>query len=73
MARGSFRRLPVLDEGRLVSIVTERDIREHTAALDHTRVNAAMEAGSLPLRPADSAENAARLMLEHKNRWAPCD
>jgi CBS domain-containing protein len=29
MAAGSFRRLPVVDGGRLVGILTERDIREH--------------------------------------------
>ena len=45
MDAGRFRRLPVVDDGRLVGILTERDIREHTSALDRTRVNAAMRTG----------------------------
>jgi acetoin utilization protein AcuB len=42
MDAGGFRRLPVVDGGKLVGILTERDIRGHSGALDRTRVNAAM-------------------------------
>jgi len=42
MDTGGFRRLPVVDGGRLVGILTERDIRGHTGVLERTRVNAAM-------------------------------
>jgi acetoin utilization protein AcuB len=63
---GRFRRLPVVDEGKLVGILTERDIREHAGTLDHTRVNAAMRTVVITVTPADSVEKAARLMLEHK-------
>ena len=34
MDDGRFRRLPVVDGGQLVGILTERDIREHWATLD---------------------------------------
>lgn len=66
MDAGSFRRLPVVDDGRLVGIVTERDIREYAGALDHTRVDAAMRTSVITVTPDDCVENAARLMLEHK-------
>jgi acetoin utilization protein AcuB len=66
MDAGRFRRLPVVDDGRLVGILTERDIREHTGALDRTRVNSAMRTGVITVTPGDSVEKAARLMLEHK-------
>src|SRR5262245_15265407 len=66
MDAGRFRRLPVVDDGRLVGILTERDIREHTGALDRTRVDAAMRTEVVTVTPGDSVEKAARLMLEHK-------
>ncbi len=66
MDAGRFRRLPVVDDGRLVGIVTERDIRQHAGALDHTRVDAAMRISVITVTPGDCVENAARLMLEHK-------
>ncbi len=66
MDAGRFRRLPVVDEGKLVGILTERDIREHAGVLEHTRVNAAMRTRVVTVTPGDSVEKAARLMLEHK-------
>ena len=66
MDAGGFRRLPVVDDGRLVGMLTERDIREHTGALDRIRVNAVMRTGVITVISGDSVENAARLMLKHK-------
>jgi acetoin utilization protein AcuB len=66
MAAGRFRRLPVVDDERLVGILTERDIRERACDLDGTRVNDAMRTGVITVTPGDSVEKAARLMLEHK-------
>lgn len=66
MDAGGFRRLPVVDGGRLVGILTERDIRGHAGVLERTRVNAAMRAEVITATPADTVENAARLMLKHK-------
>ena len=34
MDDGRFRRLPVVEDGRLVGILTERDIREHMGYRD---------------------------------------
>jgi acetoin utilization protein AcuB len=66
MDRGHFRRLPVVDQEKLVGIVTERDVREHTGYLGSTRVNAAMRTALVTVTPYDTVEEAARLMLGHK-------
>jgi acetoin utilization protein AcuB len=66
MEAGGFRRLPVLDDGRLVGIVTERDLRQYTGYLESTRVNAAMSTALVTVTPHNMVEDAARLMLKNK-------
>ena len=66
MDDGRFRRLPVVEDGRLVGILTERDIREHMGYLGSTRVNAAMRTALVTVTPFNTVEDAARLMLKHK-------
>lgn len=66
MDTGGFRRLPVVEGESLVGILTERDIRGHTGALERTRVNAAMRTEVITATTADSVESAACLMLKHK-------
>lgn len=66
MDAGHFRRVPVLDNGRLVGILTERDLREYTGYLESTRVNAAMRTALVTVTPYNTVEDAARLMLKHK-------
>ena len=66
MDEGRFRRLPVVEDGRLVGILTERDIREHLGYLGSTRVNAAMRTALITVTPYDTVESAAQLMLKHK-------
>ena len=61
-----FRRLPVVDDGHLVSILTERDLREHAGHLGNTRANAVMRTALVTIAPEDTVEEAARLMLKHK-------
>ena len=61
-----FRRLPVVDDGQLVGIVTERDLRAHAGHLKNTRVNAVMRTSLVTVAPGDTVEEAARLMLKHK-------
>jgi acetoin utilization protein AcuB len=63
---GGFSRLPVVEDGRLIGILTERDIREHTGYLRSTRVNAAMQTGLITVTPYDTVEDAAQLLLNHK-------
>ncbi len=66
MEAGGFRRLPVVDDGRLVGILTERDLRKYSGFLEATRVNAAMRTTLITVTPHDTVEDAARLMLKHK-------
>jgi acetoin utilization protein AcuB len=66
MDAGGFRRVPVVEEGQLVGILTERDVREFTGYLKSTRVNAAMRTALVTVTPYDTVEDAAQLMLKHK-------
>lgn len=66
MDAGHFRRLPVMDSGKLEAIITERDLRQHWGHLDSTKVSAAMTPDPIAVTPRITAEDAARLMLEHK-------
>jgi acetoin utilization protein AcuB len=66
MDAGHFRRLPVMDNGKLEAIITERDIRQHLGHLESTKVSAAMTPDPITITSRITAEDAARLMLEHK-------
>jgi acetoin utilization protein AcuB len=66
MDAGRFRRVPVVDADRLVGILTERDVREHSGYLESTLVNAAMRTALVTVGPRATVEDAARLMLRHK-------
>jgi CBS domain-containing protein len=65
MDAGRFRRLPAVESDKLICIITERDLRQHCGYLDATKVNAVMTPGPPTVTPRDTAENAARLMLQH--------
>jgi acetoin utilization protein AcuB len=60
-----FHRLPVLEAGRLVGILSERDLRMHWGYLDSTRVDAAMKTDPMFVSPETGIEDAARIMLRH--------
>ncbi len=66
MEAGGFRRLPVVEGGRLVGIITERDLRQHIGYLDATRVDGAMSGTPMTVPPYSSVQDAARLLLQHK-------
>ena len=66
MIAGDFRRVPVVDEGYLVGILTERDLHKYSGFLESTRVNAAMRTGLVTVTTSDTVEDAARLILHHK-------
>jgi len=67
-----FRHLPVVDQGRLVGILTDRDIRFATSSLcpaprsGADSVTLAMSSPPLTADPLDPVEDAARIMREHK-------
>jgi len=66
MEAGGFRRVPVVDQGRLVGILSDHDIRQHAGHLVHTRVDAAMTQRVVTVTPSTMMERAAHLLLKHK-------
>jgi universal stress protein A len=66
MKEGKFRTIPVLEDGRIVGIITDRDIRQKTGSLDDIAVDAAMTREVLTVTPRTSAWDAARLLAERK-------
>jgi acetoin utilization protein AcuB len=67
-----FRHLPVVQEDRLVGIVTDRDLRFATSSLHPTpfdadaRIEDVMSRAPTTAMPLDPVEEAARLMRERK-------
>jgi acetoin utilization protein AcuB len=79
MREGGYRRLPVLDRGRLVGIITDRDLRRAANSpfvvreqwydnfiLDHIEVGSCMTPNPLTIEPGASIADAARMMRTHK-------
>jgi acetoin utilization protein AcuB len=66
MQAGGFRRLPVVSDGKLVGIVTERDLREHRGHLEHTKINGMMTENPVTVMPATTLEEAAQILLERQ-------
>lgn len=64
MKAGGFRRLPVIGDGKLVGIITERDLREHRGHFEHIRVNGVMTENPLTVGPNTVLEEAAQIMLK---------
>ncbi len=84
MRDGGFRRLPVVAQGRLVGIVTDRDLREAAPSkatslsvfelnylLSRLTVKDVMKTAVLTVSPDDPIERAALLMSEHKISGLP--
>jgi acetoin utilization protein AcuB len=84
MEEGNFRRLPVVEGGRLVGIVTDRDLRlalnsplvlrdkwYDSYLLDHMSVEACMTPDPVTIGPDASLEEAIRLILERKFSGLP--
>src|SRR5689334_17223808 len=61
-----FRRLPVVDDGVLAGIVSDRDLAAHTGYLRDTRVTAAMTENPLTVTSETSMRDAAQKMLQSK-------
>lgn len=79
MTTGRFRRIPVVREGMLIGIITDRDIRralnspvvihERSAdeyLLDGVTVGSSMTSDPLTIEPGDDILKAAELMEHHK-------
>ncbi len=79
MREGGFRRLPVVDRGRLVGIITDRDLRRAANSpyvvrekwydnfvLDHIEVGTCMTSDPVTVSPDDTVSQAARLIRDRK-------
>ncbi len=78
MKQHRFRRLPVLHQGKLVGIVSDRDLKEASPSkattldvhelyylLAELQVKEIMTRNPITVSPEDTVERAAQLMLEH--------
>ncbi len=78
MKQNRFRRLPVLQEGRLVGIVSDRDLKEASPSkattldvhelyylLAELQVKDIMSRDPVTVSPEDTVEHAAQIMLEN--------
>jgi acetoin utilization protein AcuB len=66
MRSGGFRRLPVVSDGKLIGIISERDLREHRGHLEHTKVNGVMTENPVTVGRGMTVEEAARIMVERQ-------
>ena len=79
LGRGAFRRLPVVESGRLVGILCDRDLRQAMNSpvlvhergqddylLDHVQVGNCMTTDVLTISPEDALETAAKQMRARK-------
>jgi predicted transcriptional regulator len=65
MTDGKFRSLPVVKNGQVIGIITDRDIRRKTGN-EIIHVQAAMSRDLLTVTPQTSVWDAARLLFERK-------
>lgn len=66
MKTGRFRQVPVVDQGKLIGILTDRDLRQYLGQLTRTNVEAAMAALPFSVRPSTPVEQAAHLLVTTK-------
>jgi CBS domain-containing protein len=66
MDAGDFRTVPVLKDGKLVGIITDRDIRKFSHMSEATKVSAAMTRRPICVSPDESVAEAVRTLLAHK-------
>jgi acetoin utilization protein AcuB len=66
MGAESVRELPVVEDGRLVGILSDRDLQRHWGRLGDTNVSAAMTPNVVTIESQAKIEEAARLLLDLK-------
>jgi CBS domain-containing protein len=71
MEREGLRQLPVVEDGTLIGILSERDLHAHIGYLERTKVDAAMTEAVITLTPGDTAARAAQVLLERKINALP--
>ena len=71
MLREGMHQLPVVENGALVGIVSERDLRAHSGYLERTKVDAAMTCSAVTVAPTETALSAAQLLIEREFNALP--
>jgi CBS domain-containing protein/nucleotide-binding universal stress UspA family protein len=71
MVRHGIHQLPVVEDGVLIGILAERDLHAHIGYLERTKVDAAMTRGPVTVTPRDSAQEAARILIEQNINALP--
>src|SRR5258708_32163031 len=71
MTNGKFRRLPVVQDGALVGILTDRDILRFIGSGARPRVDGAMTGSPPPISPTTPAGGGGRPMQKHKFNGVP--
>jgi CBS domain-containing protein/nucleotide-binding universal stress UspA family protein len=71
MVRHGVHQLPVVEDGTLIGIVAERDLHAHFGYLERTKVDAVMTRAPLTVMPTDSAQQAARILIEQNINALP--
>jgi len=66
LQEGGFRHLPVVRFGRLIGMVSERDLRVARALDEEPRVGTIAHEDVVTVHPGTAIEDAAALMLRHK-------
>jgi acetoin utilization protein AcuB len=66
MEGGRFRQVPVVDQQRLVGILTDRDVRRHIGQQARMRVDEVMSANPYSVHPSTPVEKAAHLLTTNK-------
>jgi acetoin utilization protein AcuB len=66
MEAGRFRRLPVVTDGTLVGIITERDLREHIGHFNQVKINGVMTDKPITIAPGATVEEAAQILLKRQ-------
>ena len=66
MNEGGFRCMPVVEGGRVVGVITDRDVRNCLGELDDVEARHVMTTEVITINPATSMQEAARLLLECK-------
>ncbi|MGO9061003.1 MAG: CBS domain-containing protein [Candidatus Binataceae bacterium] len=66
MRKGGLRCMPVMDNGHLVGIITDHDVRSHAEELEDVEALDAMTTDVVTITPDTSIQEAARLLIECK-------
>src|SRR5262249_36814866 len=65
MTSRRFRHLPVVENGELIGILTDRDVIHYVGVEERTKVRAAMTETPLTISPDMPIEEATQLLLKH--------